>query len=200
VPARGARKRFPCRPQCAHTARKSRKTAHGRSRQGTSTGCFHTAALGRNDTFRTNACGRERHSGFRSAGSSGSRIVLGVVVGVLLLCVALIIVVQVARNTTPPPPAAPVYVPMPKYVVASVDTENCSRLFDYCVRGKCHLLNAGDAAGRAHVEMTLLERGKQQGVNGQDIDLAPGERKTVSHDFTEAHFAAGISTVQCKVD
>jgi len=84
-------------------------------------------------------------------------------------------------------------------IVDSALNDDCSRLGEYCLRATCTLANVGSGSGLARVELLL------QGDGGgapfsytQQIDLTKGQRKAISHDFTEARMAEDYK-VRCRV-
>jgi len=94
---------------------------------------------------------------------------------------------------------APALLTAPNFVIGSVDSnEDCDRLADYCVRGSCTIINSGDGAGSAEVEIALEQDGGQVGVFTQNVSLGPGERKTITHDFGEARLMGEGTRIQCQ--
>jgi hypothetical protein len=76
--------------------------------------------------------------------------------------------------------------PAPKFVVSNVDAEGCGRLLDVCARVTCDVMNVGDARGTAMVEMSYESTGNKTASHMESISVAPGERKSLSHEFGEA--------------
>ncbi len=87
----------------------------------------------------------------------------------------------------------------PNFVIGSVDSnDDCARITDYCIRGSCTIINSGSGGGTAQVEIALEQDGAESGVFTQSVSLAPGDRKTITHDFGEARLAGSAPQVICR--
>ena len=88
--------------------------------------------------------------------------------------------------------------PAPRWIVDNArGDEQCSVLGEYCLRVRCAITNAGNAAGIAQVAADLTEDGKVVATHRGTRTLAPGQQDTLVLDFPEAQMSAKEHQYRC---
>lgn len=119
----------------------------------------------------------------KAAGANGTHVVLHFVLVIILLSLGS----QLSRVFQPALHAAGM-APAARWVVDNAGGDGgCSVLGDYCVRVRCVVTNAGDAAGTARLVATLYEdSGAVKANHTATRYLLPSRQDTVVFDFPEA--------------
>lgn len=119
----------------------------------------------------------------KAAGANGTHVVLHFALVIVLLSLGS----QLSRVFRPVLHAAGM-APSARWVVDNAGgDEGCSVLGDYCVRVRCVVTNAGDAAGTARLVATLYEdSGVVKANHTATRYLLPARQDTVVFDFPEA--------------
>jgi hypothetical protein len=89
--------------------------------------------------------------------------------------------------------------PAPRFVLSNVDADGCGRLLDVCTRVTCDIMNVGNANGTANVEMSYESKGNKTVSHMESISVAPGQKKSLSHEFGEAGLMDSDPKVRCTV-
>jgi serine/threonine protein kinase len=91
----------------------------------------------------------------------------------------------------------PVHVPAPEWQVLGVETDGgCGGIFDACLRVRCTVANAGDAAGETEVTARLV--GERTYSRTRAVRMEAGGQEVLYFDFPEVHNGERFERATCR--